>query len=262
LAGLAAPMVWKARREPGAQFLLAWLIPSWIVFELVMTKLPHYVLPLYPAIAILIAGILNPGGLVKKRWMVRGTVGWFIFPAVIAIAVVVGFIMIGRDPGLVAWPFAAAALIFGLFAWWLYEVDGAERALLRGVMASAFIAITVYGVMFPALPALFPSKMIADEVRASECAAPMAVSTFAYQEPSLVFLLGTDTRFADGAGAAEFLARGACRFAVVDARSERGFVQRADSIGLRYARSQRIDGYNISVGRQVSLSLYRSAETP
>ena len=33
LAGMAAPAVWRARREPGAQFLLAWLIPSWIVFE-------------------------------------------------------------------------------------------------------------------------------------------------------------------------------------------------------------------------------------
>ena len=33
LAALAAPAVWRARREPGAQFLLAWLMPSWIVFE-------------------------------------------------------------------------------------------------------------------------------------------------------------------------------------------------------------------------------------
>jgi len=33
LAGMAAPAVWRARREPGAQFLLAWLIPSWIVFR-------------------------------------------------------------------------------------------------------------------------------------------------------------------------------------------------------------------------------------
>ena len=61
LAGLAAPRVWQARREPGARFLLAWLIPSWVVFEAVITKLPHYVLPLYPAIAILIAGILEGG---------------------------------------------------------------------------------------------------------------------------------------------------------------------------------------------------------
>jgi 4-amino-4-deoxy-L-arabinose transferase-like glycosyltransferase len=224
--------------------------------------LPHYVLPLYPAIAILIAGILEPGSLSKTRWMVRGTVGWFVFPAVIAVVVVAGYIVIGREPGFIAWPFAAAALIFGLFAWWLYEVDGAERALLRGMMASVFIAITVYAIMFPSLPALFPSALVSDELRRAGCAPAQLVSTFAYQEPSLVFMAGTDTRFTDGAGAAEFLAKGPCHFALIDARSERSFVQRADSIGLRYARSQRIDGFNISIGRQVALSLFRSTETP
>ena len=259
LAGLATPMVWKARREPGAQFLLAWLVPSWIVFEAVMTKLPHYVLPLYPAIAILIAGILEPGGLSKIRWMARGTVGWFVFPAVIAVAVVGGFIWIGRDPGIIAWPFAAAALVFGLFAWRLYEVDGAERSLLRGMIASVFIAVTVYAVMFPLLPALFPSKLIADEIRASGCKDPHVVSTFAYQEPSLVFMVGTGTRFTDGADAAEFLNTDACHFALIDPRSERSFVQRANAIGLRYALSQRIEGYNISIGRAVALAIFRSA---
>ncbi len=124
LAGPAVPMVWRARREPGAQFLLAWLVPSWIVFEAAMTKLPHYVLPLYPAIAILIAGILEGGGLSKARWLVRGTVGWFLFPSLIAIVVVAGFLYIDHDLGLIAWPSAAAAVMFGLFAWRLYEVDG------------------------------------------------------------------------------------------------------------------------------------------
>jgi len=262
LAGLATPMVWKARREPGAQFLLAWLVPSWLVFEAVMTKLPHYVLPLYPAIAILIAGILEKGGLAKARWLVRGTVCWFVFPVVIAIAVVVGFIAIGRDLGIAAWPFAAVAMIAGLFAWWLYDVDGPERSLLRGMISSVFIAITVYAVAFPSLPALFPSALVADELRAVDCEQPHVASTFAYQEPSLVFLLGTDTRFTDGAGAAEFLRAGPCHFALVDVRSERGFVQRADSIGLRYALVQRIDGFNITIGRPVALTVFRSMVTP
>src|SRR5262249_44086059 len=75
LTGLATRTVWKKRREPDPRFLLAWLIPSWLVFEAVMTKLPHYVLPLYPAIAILIAGVLESGGLSKSRWIARGTVG-------------------------------------------------------------------------------------------------------------------------------------------------------------------------------------------
>jgi 4-amino-4-deoxy-L-arabinose transferase-like glycosyltransferase len=262
LAGLAVPMVWKARREPGAQFLLAWLIPSWLVFEAVMTKLPHYVLPLYPAIAILIAGILESGGLSRTRWMVRGTVGWFLLPSVVAITVLVGFIVFSRDLGLIVWPFSAAAVILGLFAWWLYEVDGAERALLRGMVASVFVAITVYAVTFPMLPMLFPSALIADVVRGSGCVQPHVASTYAYQEPSLVFLLGTDTRFTDGAGAAEFLRAGPCHFALVDARSERNFVQRATAVGLRYALSQRVEGYNISIGKPVALTVFRSAATP
>jgi 4-amino-4-deoxy-L-arabinose transferase-like glycosyltransferase len=262
LAGLAAPRIWLARREPGARFLLAWLLPSWAVFEAVITKLPHYVLPLYPAIAILIAGILEGGGLFTKRWLVRGTAAWFIFPAAIAIGVVVIFVIVGRDLGFVAWPFAAAAAILGLFAWWLYEVDGPERALLRAMVASVFIAITVYAVTFPSLPALFPSALIADELRASDCAAPQVAATGYYQEPSLVFLLGTNTRFTDATGAAIFLGQGPCRFALIDARGARNFVERANAIGLHYALSQRVEGYNISIGRPVLLTVFRSMEKP
>ena len=262
LAGLTAVMVWKTRREPRARFLLAWLIPSWLVFEAVMTKLPHYVLPLYPAIAILIAGTLEPGGLPKAHWMTRGTIGWFLFPAAIAIATLVAFIVFGRDLGLVAWPFSAVAVIFGLFAWWLYEVDGAERSLLRAMVASVFVAVTVYAITFPLLPSLFPSAMIADEIHATDCRQPRVASTYAFQEPSLVFLLGTDTRFTDGVGAADFLRSGSCHFALIDPRSERSFVQRAESLGLRYSLLQRVEGYNISIGKPVSLTVFRSQASP
>jgi len=262
LAGLATPAVWKARREPATRFLLAWLIPSWLVFEAVMTKLPHYVLPLYPAIAILIAGVLESGGLSKSRWIVRGTVGWFLLPAAIAIATLVIFIMFGRDLGLVAWPFSALAVIAGLFAWWLYDVDGAERSLVRGMIASVLVAITVYAITFPLLPTLFPSAMIADEIHATDCAQPRVASTFAFQEPSLVFLLGTDTRFTDGVGAADFLRSGPCHFALIDPRSERSFVQRAELLGLRYSLIQRIEGYNISIGKPVSMTVFRSQASP
>ena len=258
LAGLAAPIVWRSRHEPAARFLLAWLLPSWLVFEAVMTKLPHYVLPLYPAIAILIAGIVEPHGQSKLRWMARGTVGWFLFPVAVAIGVVVLFIMFGRELGLIAWPFAAIAVIFGLFAWWLYETDGAERSLLRAMVASIFIAVTVYAITFPLLPSLFPSAVITDEIRATDCERPRVASTVGYQEPSLVFLLGTETRFTDGAGAADFLRSKPCHFALIDPRSERGFVQSAESIGLRYSLVRRVQGYNINTGKPVSLSIFRS----
>src|ERR1700761_5542429 len=104
LAGMALPAVWRARREPGAQYLLAWLVPSWIVFELVLTKLPHYVLPLYPAIAILTVGALERR-ILSRSWLRRGTAWWFIIPALASLAAVVGAIMLPRQPAFLAWPF-------------------------------------------------------------------------------------------------------------------------------------------------------------
>jgi 4-amino-4-deoxy-L-arabinose transferase-like glycosyltransferase len=260
LTGLATPFVWRARKEPVTRFLLAWLVPSWFVFEIVMTKLPHYVLPLYPAIAILIAGVVDERGLAKTRWMVHGTAGWLVFPSVIAIAVLTAFIMVDRDLSLITWPIVAAAVIFGLLAWWFYRVEEAESSLLHAFIASVFVATTVYGLVFPSLRPLFPSQMIADEVHSIGCKEPRAVSTLGYQEPSLVFLLGTETRFTDGANAAEFLRGGACRFAVIDAHSEGAFMASANVIGLHYTLMQRIYGFNISAGKRATLALFRSVE--
>jgi 4-amino-4-deoxy-L-arabinose transferase-like glycosyltransferase len=261
LALLAAPAVWKARREPGTRFLLAWIIPAWIVFEIVITKLPHYVLPLYPAIAILTAGALDTGVLSRNRWLVRGTSGWFAVPFVLCLAAIVIDIYIGGQFDLLPWPFAAAAMIVGLLAWWLYEADGAERSLMRATLASILIAGALYGLIFPSMTKLFPSVMLAQVQKEAECANPVAASA-GYQEPSLVFLAGTQTVLSDGAAAADFLRQGGCRFAFIDTRQERSFARRAEAIGLRYAQGPRIEAFNISGGRGITIAVYRSEGEP
>jgi hypothetical protein len=82
-----------------------------------------------------------------------------------------------------------------------------------------------------------------------------------FHEPSLVFMTGSATLLTDGSGAADFLNQGSCRFALVEARAERNFVQRAEAIGLRYNVASRIEGYNISQGRPVSIEIFRSEGT-
>ncbi len=173
LAGLAAPAVWAVRREPAARFLLAWLVPSWIVFELVVTKLPHYVMPLYPAIAILIAGAVETKVLSRRPWLVRGVMWWFLGPVVLSIVAVIGAIVINRDLALLAWPFFAAAIVCGLFAWQLYEDDGAERAFMRATAAQVLMAIGLYAVIVPSLTPAFPSVALAQVLRDSGCARPV-----------------------------------------------------------------------------------------
>src|SRR6204780_523702 len=259
LAAMAAPAVWRARREPGAQFLLAWLVPSWIVFELVLTKLPHYVLPLYPAIAILTVGALERRVL-SRSWLMRGSAWWFAIPALASLAAVIGALTVTRQPVFLAWPFVAGALIFGLFAWWLYDDNRAERSLLNAVVAALFLAFALYGVVMPALTPLFPSAEVARALRTVVCVGPKAAAA-GFHEPSLVFMTGTSTLLTDGSGAADFLGQGSCRFALVESRSERGFASRAEAIGLRYNVAARVDGYNISQGKAISIAIYRSEGT-
>src|SRR3954453_17448093 len=259
LAGLAAPAVWRARREPGAQYLLAWLIPSWIVFELVLTKLPHYVLPLYPAIAILIIGALERRVL-SRSWLVRGAAWWFAVPAIAAVIAVVGAIKLTHQPVFPAWPILAAAMIFGLIAWLMFEDGRAERSLLNAVLAAMFLSIGIYGIVMPSLTTVFPSAEIARALRNVVCVGPKAAAA-GFHEPRLVFMTGTSTRLTDGSGAAGFLTPAAWRSGLGEARSERGFVQRAEAIGLRYNVATRIDGYNISQGRAVSIAIFRSEGT-
>jgi 4-amino-4-deoxy-L-arabinose transferase-like glycosyltransferase len=261
LAGLAAPAVWAVRREPAARFLLAWLVPSWIVFEVVVTKLPHYVLPLYPAIAILIAGAVESRVLSRRPWLVRGAVWWFIVPILISIAAVTIAIKVNHDLALLAWPFLAGAIVCGLLAWQFYVDDGAERSFLRATATVVLTAMGVYAVVVPSLTPLFPSVGLARVLRDSACEHPVAASA-GYEEPSLVFLAGTDTLLTDASGAADFLLQGSCRFAFVETRQERAFALRAEAVGLRYDRGPRIEGYNISNGQPIVIAVFESAAAP
>ncbi|HEV2955359.1 MAG TPA: glycosyltransferase family 39 protein [Xanthobacteraceae bacterium] len=261
LAALAGPAVWRHRREPAVRFLLAWLVPAWIVFELVPTKLPHYVLPLYPAIAILIAWAIEREALSAKRWIARITVHWPVIAAVLPILAIVAVIVLRRQLGLLAWPFAAGAMIFGFFAWRLFDQDGPARSFLRAAVAAQLGGIAVFGAIVPLLHPFFPAAALA-QVVTPRCEHPRYAAA-GYHEPSIVFLFGTATLLTDGQGAADFLGEGSCRFALIEARQERSFVRRAEAIGLRYAPGPRVDGFNYNEGgRAITIAVYRSEAQP
>ncbi len=60
-----------AALDPGVKsgliFLFAWLVPTWIAFEILPTKLSHYILPAYPALALVVG--LAAAGLTRDSRM-------------------------------------------------------------------------------------------------------------------------------------------------------------------------------------------------
>jgi len=261
LAALAAPAVWNDRRERPVRFLLAWLVPSWIAFEIFVTKLPHYVLPVYPAVAVLIARALWHGELADSKWLKRTTLWWPALAIFIPIAAIIGLMVLRHQLGLLAWPFGAAAMVAGFAAWRYYENDGAEKSLVRAVTAAMLVVITVCGFIVPSLRPLFPSAVLARMLAADDCDYQV-VAAAGYHEPSLVFLVGTSIRLTDGAGAADLLSEGYCRFALVESREQRAFAQRAEALGLRYGPGPRVEGINVNGGRSLSIAIYRTGRAP
>lgn len=256
LAAPAIPRVYAMRREPWVRFLLAWALPAWIIFEAVPTKLPHYVLPLYPAIAILIAAAMEAGKLSRNRWLLLGTIAWFLIPLLLSAITIGGVIYLTGDLVLLAWPFALAAAALGYLAWRRYGSGGAEAALLRASGAAILMGVAVFGLALPAMTPVFPSLLIQRAVAAAGCPDPL-VASVGYDEPSLVFLLGTKTQLTDPYHLLDFLKPGGCRIAFVPVEMEPLLAKQAQKQGISYARGPVIEGINYSKGRRISMVMLR-----
>ena len=93
---------------------------------------------------------------------------------------------------------------------------------------------------------------------AGEGARPL-VAAAGYTEPSLVFALGTATRFVRGAEAADLLASQSVALALVETAHRAAFEKQAAERGLALAPPVVIDGFNYSRGKRTELRLYRKA---
>ena len=268
-AARALPFVWVNRAAPETRFLLAWILPSWIVFELAATKLPHYVLPTYPAIAALAAAaICAPDG-----WSRLARVGRILTAAYAGLWVAVGLVLALGGPVLLVWLghrldalAALAAVVAAILV--VHASRQAKRPAPRVALAcagAAMLAITLSSslIVLPGLQTIWLSPRIAAAVRSLRPCPDSVLASASYAEPSLVYLLGTGTKLIGPAPAAEFLhAQPACGLALIGARDAAAFADRARALGVTPRVLTRIDGIDYSTGRRLALTLYTAAPAP
>ena len=275
LAPACAVAAWRARTEPAVRLALCWLIPSWLVFEAAPTKLIHYTLPLYGALAWLMARSLESGspatddpgvdrGRVAEGPIVRG-LGVGVTVLVAAAFAGAGFWAMARlgDASGAAWAVIAAALFLaagvggGALLW--------RRRPAAACVAAAALAALGHGALAGGLaPALHPLWLssAADRALGAVGASPWQgvtpgpVTVAGYAEPSLVFLLGADTELGDADDASAAIAAG--RPAIVARSEEAAFHAALIARGAVAVPIGRVSGLDYSRGRRETLGLYRS----
>jgi 4-amino-4-deoxy-L-arabinose transferase-like glycosyltransferase len=188
--------VWRTWTAPEGRkartFLVAWALAPFVMFSFLKTKLPHYTLPGYPALAIMVGFGLEEAVRQRRAIMSHwtGGLGFGLF-ALVALGAAAFFCVGPYLFGLQAQAmgFLALAVLFvGMAALALYDLLRRRNGLFALDLAAggAILALTVYLGLLPAVGAMLaPGQMKAELPKVLRPGD--RVLSFRYSEPSTVF---------------------------------------------------------------------------
>ncbi|MGF1561143.1 MAG: ArnT family glycosyltransferase [Geminicoccaceae bacterium] len=265
LSVLALPWIWRQRRDARVRFLLSWIVPVWAVFALVTTKLPHYMVPVYPAIALLtgaaiadgLRGAARPPG---RAWQHLATAlfGALALALVGAVAVLPMLADSRVDAAALLFAIALAAL-FAAAAQALQHFAIARFLLIIGISAP-ILSYAAYDAVLARLETIWLApKIRAAVAEYSPCAAPVVASS-GFTEPSLVFALGKDTITGGPARAAAHLAAPGCNLALIEAGQMARFEAALADQAIAARPLTGITGYNYNGGDWLDLRLFAAVD--
>lgn len=248
-SGSVALQLWRNRTQKRILFLLAWIVPFWIVLEAAPTKLPHYILPLFPAVAMASVWVLREmlDGRIPHSRTYRISAALWLFVAVAVAGFLAGVsIYFGRAPSW--WLFLLAPVYFAMAITTVWAAwNGAFRtAFVTAIVSAILIYTATFRVVGPSIHEIWPSRQIAEVVTALRpCAKGPLFSVF--REPSTVFLTGTNTSFLNNGEHIDVKAHDANHLLVVNA-----------SNNVTVPPLACINGFNFNGGKHLRLMVVAS----
>ena len=235
LAGVAVWRAWKSRAVPVVRFCLAWIAPTWILFELIPTKLPHYVLPTFPALCLLIAALIyaDKDGIVPEldaKLVKAGFITCFLVLVCLGLGICALPRVLDGHFQIMGIFCAVAAVLAGVLSIRGFLRGRRLRAVVIAVAGTALVLAPAFQWVLPDTNALWLSRTVAEAARERAGADAWLAST-GYYEPSLVFLLGTRTLLTDPDDAALFLRDHPHGLAVVAGNEQEAFQKKIEEFG-------------------------------
>jgi 4-amino-4-deoxy-L-arabinose transferase-like glycosyltransferase len=155
-------------RDPRLRFLACWIVGPWLLLELATTKLPHYVLVLYPALAVFVAQETErraAGAVMRRDALRRFEVALPLVLCALAVAAVPAAFWLSDDAGVrgaAAFVAAVGAIVGVVWVRFLARREGDPFARLA--LGAAALWLAIFGVLAPAVDALRLATPIAEAV--------------------------------------------------------------------------------------------------
>lgn len=171
-------------------FLACWIGVYLVVLSSARTKLPNYVLPIYPALALLVgswidAWLRRPQMALRREltaaWLTIGLVGL----AMMVVAPIVAAKYLHGDPILLL---CGAPLIAGaVLAWWFSRRTEPRRAAWSVAAAATIWSLTLFAWAGPRVDRHQTSASFAQAIHQASAGTSPVIRAFGYYRPSLVF---------------------------------------------------------------------------
>ena len=252
----------KLRSRTGERFCLAWIIPVWLTFELIPTKLPHYILPIFPALSLVTARLIltsTTDSWNLSRWTLArvGLILWILVSFSLAAAIVALPVYLnGRFELLTLWPAGAAIALLILPVKKALRGRLVEAAVSAVILAALILAPTLH-LIIPNADGLWLSRSVARAVERHSGSSPAPVIAAAgYHEPSLVFLCGTETKLVRVREAALHLRQNLDGLALVREKEDDRFHRALSGFNGSVKLLESIKGFNYTKGKRLTLNLY------
>jgi 4-amino-4-deoxy-L-arabinose transferase-like glycosyltransferase len=226
----------------------------------VPTKLPHYILPVYPALALLCALWVTQrdesDGARTSSVLRIGSLALFMIGAAAVTGTSLYLPMrFGGHPGMALLFGAAIGVAFASAAMLLFFRNRVRSAAAAAFASAICFDVVLGSLVVPQLHGLWLSPRAARLVVANKTVGDPPPVLVGYVEPSLVFLLGPDTRIAPPIEAAGAVVHGG--IALVERRAAPMFLKALASSGAIATPLGKVSGMDYSVGREEEISLYR-----
>lgn len=251
----AVRYAWTYRQQRLVVFLLAWLIPVWLFFEIMPTKLPQYVLPTFPVIALFLAlGIREWEGKYLPNYLKFLCYIWFVITSLLAIAcLALPYVLLHTIDWL---QFILVFLIIFIAAGVVYLIR--RGFCLYASIGTLLLALFIYPLLLsgvlPKLQPIWITQSIVQKISKNRLTPQYPLLVVGYNEPSLVFELDTNlVKFTDAHSAFENGIQYKKQLLLVG--SDAWIV--APESRQEFVILEKISGFNYNRGRWIELYLMR-----
>ena len=252
------------RNEKSVKYLLSYILPSWLLFEIIPTKLLHYTLPLIPGIALITAAMIvdqmknkNISKILNNIFIKNFSILSFFGVPVIALVISYLGLKYGEGLSISILLISSLFVLVGLISfYYLYNLNYYKASIIA--IFGNIITINLFLLFIPCqMQKFWVSERVYKEIQKDNI--NISSVLLGYSEPSLVYRMGSGTKIARSTmEAIKIINEKNINYIIIEKKFLEQFkiLSKKNNIEI-FISGNIVRGFNYSKGKNVEINVFK-----